>query len=230
MKRLRYVSSIYLIFGLIALFTAAIPGESLSSLVDDAKCSGTPAESVDTRITDNYFQFDIQPNRSSVVISVIFRQIASLVGKDRLIIEGRGVEPSGEGITIFQIRLLNAAGGEGALYEPDLRLPPEWNQRTVLLKDFEGNLPNTASGVEIRLWVPGGPDKRLYLRRCEFLSTSDVAKSLNYVKTDLKSVPAPRALPVPERYRRWTNFGPGGGGWYRVVAISPHNGDCFVGA
>ena len=230
MKRLGYGRSIYLIFGLIALFTAAIYGENPSSLVATAKCSGTPAESVDTQVTDSYFQFDIQPNESSAAISVIFRQISSLAGKERLIIEGRGVEPSGEGITISQIRLLDADGGDGALYEPDLRLPPEWNQRTILFRDFEGNLPNTASGVEIRLWVPGDSGKRLYLRRCEFLSTSDVAKSVSYIKADLKSVPAPQALPIPEKYRRWTNFGPGGGGWYRVVAISPHNGDCFVGA
>ena len=118
MKRLGYGCSIYLIFGLIALSTAAIRGESLASLVDAAKYSGTPAESVDTRVTDSYFQFDIQPNKSSIVISVVFHQAASLAGKERLIIEGRGVEPSGEGITISQIRLLDAAGGEGALYEP----------------------------------------------------------------------------------------------------------------
>ncbi len=230
MKRLGYGCSIYLMLGLIALSTAAIRGEGLSSLLDAAKCSGTPAESVDTQVTDSFFQFDIQPNESSIMISVVFRQAASLAGKERLIIEGRGVEPSSEGITISQIRLLDAAGGQGALYEPDLRLPPEWNQRTVLLRDFKGNLPDTASGVEIHLWVPGGSGKRLYLRRCEFLSTSDVAKSLSYIKADLKSVPAPQAMPISEKYRRWTNFGPGGGGWYRVVAISPHNGDCFVGA
>jgi len=244
MKRLGYGYSICLIFGLMALFTAAIRGESLSSLVEAAKCSGTPVESVDTRVTDSYFQFDIQPNESSIAISVIFHQVVSLAGKERLIIEGRGVEPSGEGITISQISLLDAAGGEGALYEPDLRLPPEWNQRAVLLRDFEGKLPNTVSDVEIHLWVPGGSGKKMFLRRCEFLSTSDVAKSLSYIsapsspvlalgdprKADLKSVPAPQALPISEKYRRWTNFGPGGGGWYRVVAISPHNGDCFVGA
>ncbi|MDH7571848.1 MAG: hypothetical protein QHJ73_19885, partial [Armatimonadota bacterium] len=35
---------------------------------------------------------------------------------------------------------------------------------------------------------------------------------------------------MPPRDRRWVSFGPGGGGWYRVVAFSPHDGACFVGA
>jgi len=231
MKLVRSWCKVGMLVVLAAFGACAVTGESLLSRADLAQCGGDPAGRVRVEVMDTYLRFEIQPETINVSLNVIFRRPASLEGKERLVLEGRSEESSGQGTCLSQLSLLGAEGNESALYEPDLRFPPEWNQRIALLSEFEGDLPDQVRGVVIHLWAPYEVGKKftVYLRRCEFLSRAEVAAELVVPEGPPRKRLEPQALPIPEEHRRWTNFGPGGGGWYRVVAISPHNGICFVG-
>ena len=216
---------------LVVVAAGAVDGAGLLSRVDLAQCDGSPAERVSVEATDTHLRFVVQPEDNNSSIRVVFREALSLKGKERLVLEGRSEESSGQGTCLSRISLHPAGAGEDALYEPDLRFPPEWNQRTVLLNEFEGAVPEEVRAVTIHVWAPDetGGEYRICLRRCEFLSRAEVARELTVSKGPARARKPARALPVAEDHRRWVNFGPGGGGWYRVVAISPHDGACFVG-
>jgi len=214
------------------LAAPAVRGQGLPSRVDPAQCGGEPDGRVAVELTDTHLRFQVRPEDSNSAVRVVFREPVSPEGKERLVLEGRSEESSGQGTCLSRLTLLAADGGEDAIYEPDLRFPPEWNLRTVLLKEFEGELPHAVRGVVIGLWAPNEVGKQfaLYLRRCDLLSRAEVAAELTVPEGPPRERPEPRALPVPEQLRHWTNVGAcGGGGWYRVVAFSPHDGACFVG-
>ena len=216
---------------LLACPALPLRAEGLASQVDIAKCGGPTVRAVRVRAEGGLLRIDVRSDGPESYIRLILREPVSTKGKSRLVIEGRCEESSGLALCVAAVKLLGTAAGKGTVYEPDILLPPEWNQRTVLLKDFDGALPAQVQGIEFRLWAPGeaGKQYRLYLRRITFVSMPDVAAALSPGPTPRTRL-EPRRVAVGEEHRRWVNFGPGGGGWYRVVAFSPHSGACFVGA
>ncbi len=176
-------------------------------------------------------RFDVQSPASGADVSLVFGRPVLLAGKDRLVLEGRGEESTGLAVHISRLVLLDANGRAAAVHEEDFMFGPEWNRRTLLFADFDQRPPETIRGVVIYLWQPGEIGQRytLYLRRCQFLSPAEVAAELRPPAKSVRRWLVPRASAVAPEDRRWTNLGPGGGGWYRTVAISPHDGTCLVG-
>jgi photosystem II stability/assembly factor-like uncharacterized protein len=183
------------------------------------------------RAVGDHLRFDIRPAAPESRVEMWFAEPVSLRDKERLLIEARGEEPASLRVCNHWLELLDAQGKVLARHEPDLGFPPEWNLRGVLLSAFGENLPQEISGVRFGFWTPGlvGKEFRFYLRRFEFLSTAEVAATVR-PPTGVPRQRLPcRATPLAAEQRAWSNFGPGGGGWYRVIAISPHDGTCFVG-
>lgn len=178
-----------------------------------------------------HFRFDIRSDSPGAQISIVFDRPLSLAGKDRLVLEGRGEESTDLAVHVSRLALVAADGRSVAVYEEDFMFPPEWNRRTLLLDDFESQPPKAVRGVVLSLWEPGEAGKlyTLRLRRCEFLSPDEVAAELRPNAENVRRVIVPRASTMEAEGRRWTNLGPGGGGWFRTVAISPHDGVCLAG-
>lgn len=178
-----------------------------------------------------HLRFDVGSKSPGAQISIAIDRPLSLAGKDRLVLEGRGEESTGLAVHVSRVALLDADGRSAAVYEEDLMFPPEWNRRTLLLDDFDRRPPDMVRGVVVSLWEPGEAGKRytLRVRRCAFLSPGQVAAELEPAVERVRPSLAPLASTVDAKDRRWTNLGPGGGGWYRTVAISPHDGLCLVG-
>lgn len=208
----------------------SIAAESAPSDVDLTAIRVSPNGDVQFVGTEG-LRFDIQSESPGAQISIAFPRLLSLAGKDRLVLEGRGEESTGLAVHVSRVTLLDADGRSAAVYEEDLMFPPEWNRRTLLLDDFDRRPPGTVRGIVISLWEPGEVGKRytLWLRRCESLSRDQVAAELRPTLEKHRPVVAPRLPTARGEDRRWTNLGPGGGGWYRTVAISPHDGLCLVG-
>ncbi len=204
----------------------------LSSQVAAEQCAAMPAGDITVDGVDGHLRFDLRPESAMSSVHLVFRSSVPTAGTDRLVIEGRSDEGSGLALCVSRVRLLDANGPDHLVYEPDLILPPEWNRRTILLRDFEGDVPDMVSGLELSLWAPQEAGRRfsLYLRRCELLGPADVAAELRPPTRPRQARAVAQSGRVPPEHAHWTNFGPGGGGWYRVVAISPHDGTCFVGA
>ena len=201
--------------------------------VDPAASRVTPGGELQLIGTQDasHLRFDVQSESPGAEVSIIFQRPLSLVGKDRLVLEGRGEESTGSAVHISRVALLDADGRSAAICEDDLMFPPEWNRRTLVLDDFDRRPPETVRGVIVSLWEPGEVGKRytLRLRRCEFLSRDQVAAELKPTLEKHRPMVASHASTAQVEDRRWTNLGPGGGGWYRTVAISPHDGLCLVG-
>ncbi len=211
------------------LYAAPAP---LSSRVAAERCATMPAGEVAVDGADGHLRFELRTESSTSSVRVAFSEGMPTGGMDRLIIEGRGAESSGLALCVSRVTLLDGDGRPGPVYEPDLILPPEWNRRAVLLADFDAAMPDELGGVEFTLWAPQDAGGRfsIHLRRCELLSAADVASELLPPTRAREALPRSDGKPAPEEDRHWTSFGPGGGGWYRVVAISPHDGSCFVGS
>ena len=225
-----------LFVGSLAATSAVLPHRSLAGSmgpeVDLKKCGGTSPDVVRARLgRDGHLELVVQSRSAGATVQVALRRPASLAGKDRLVLEGRGEESSRLSLCIARIHLVGASGREEMVYEPDLLLPPEWNRRTVLLDEFVGPKLREVRSVILDLWAPNesGREYKLHLRRCEFISPAQVATELRTTAAPRRRI-EPRAQVVPPDERHWISFGPGGGGWYRTVAISPHTGDCFLGA
>lgn len=178
-----------------------------------------------------HLQFDIQSGSPNAQISIVFHRLFSLAGKDRLVLEGRGEESTGLAVHVSRVTLLDADGRSMAVYQEDLMFPPEWNRRTLLLDDFDRRPTGPVRQIVVSLWEPGEVGKRytLRLRRCEFISPEQVAAELRPVPKKGRPTRTPPASTAKVEDRHWTNLGPGGGGWYRTVAISPHDGVCLIG-
>ena len=207
-------------------------GGTMKRQVDLQECGSTSREGARACFgRDGRLEMALRSQAATAQVRVALRRPASLTGKDRLIIEGRAELPSRLPLCIAQVQLVGTSGHEKMVYDPDLLLPFEWNRHTLLLDEFKGPKLAEVQAVILALWAPSevGRDYELHLRRCEFLSLKQVATELRTTATPRSRI-EPHALAVPPEDRRWTSFGPGGGGWYRTVAISPHTGDCFVGA
>lgn len=209
----------------------AVAAGDLPSLVEIERCGGSPEGNVEAALDGDHLRFDIRATGPDVRVRIAFAEAQSWQGRERLVIEARAEESSDLRMCIANISVEDGDGVTHRVYQPDLLIPPEWNRRAVLFRDMEGEVPEEVQAVILQLWVPDevGRLSRLHVRRCEVLSREDVAAEL-----PLPDGPPPAAREVirdpgePE-HRRWTSLGPGGGGWYRVVAISPHDGTCFIG-
>ena len=205
---------------------------ALPEVVDPRLCTGLQGTHVSATVRGDHVQLDVRPSQSESGVQIMFRQPLLLRGKERLLIEARGEESSGLRVCNHWIELLGPDASAAARYDPDLNFPPEWNQRTVLLTELKGSLPQEITGARLGFWAPHdvGKEFRFYLRRFAFLSVEEVAAAVRPpVGAPRPHLPA-KSEPLPRERQTWRSFGPGGGGWYRVVAISPHDGVCFVGA
>ncbi|OGV72720.1 MAG: hypothetical protein A3K19_02780 [Lentisphaerae bacterium RIFOXYB12_FULL_65_16] len=174
--------------------------------------------------------FAVRPAQAEVTVRLVLREPLALTGKERLVLEARGEEWSKQSLCMSRVRLL-AADMTEALYEPDLGITPEWNRRTVMLHDFSGPLPAETRTIEFGLWNPGdvGREFRLYLRRIAFLTPEEVFAELQVPQRPPRPRLTVRKSELTAADRRWVSFDPGGGGWYRTVAFSPHDGSCWLG-
>jgi photosystem II stability/assembly factor-like uncharacterized protein len=174
-------------------------------------------------------RFSFAPSGREITLRVTFKEPLSLAGKDRLVIDARGEEWSGISLCVSRV-ILAGADGSKAVYEPDLGFPPDWNRRAVSLREFEGKLPNEVKTVEFGLYTEY-PGKKInfWIKRFEFLSLEDVFSELKYPESPARPrLPVKKTELLPE-HRRWVSIDPGGGGWYRTVAFSPHDGSCWLG-
>lgn len=203
----------------------------LMAAVDLARCGGSPAGAAEVVAEGDHLRFDIRAPRPDVRVQIAFAQAQSWQGRERLVLEGRAEESTGLRMTVASLALVDGSGESRKVYEPDLIFPPEWNQRTLLLRDFEAPVPEQVRGVALQLWLPEEVGKlcRLRIRRCEALSREQVAAALQPPEGPPPMARAPQVYAGGYEHQRWTSFGPGGGGWYRTVAISPHDGTCFIG-
>ncbi len=201
--------------------------------VDLAASRVRPGETLQLVAADDaaHLRAEVRSDSPGAQVMLVFRRPLSLAGMDRLVLEGRGAESAGQGVLVSRVALLDGRGQPVAIHHEDHRFPPEWNRRTFLFADFDRQTPETVQGIALSLWEPREAGKRytLRLRRCEFLSPDQVAGELQPSSENTRPALAVRTSPVDAEHRRWTNLGPGGGGWYRTVAISPHDGTCLVG-
>lgn len=161
--------------------------------------------------------------------TIAFRDPLVTTGKERFVLEARAEESTQ---TYFCVSQTEFAGAEGTscTYEPDLLFPPTWCLREVLLSDMPSGLPTAVTGLRLTFWAPycAGEEIRFYLRRIEFQSRTEVAAELQPGPATRRPLPLTPVEPTPTD-QRWVNLGPGGGGWFRDIAISPHDGTCFIG-
>ena len=216
----------------IGTFRVGYASSALLDVIAANRCAGLNRAGLSARIEGDHVRLDIRPVAFESGVEIVFRTPLATGGRDRLVVEARGEESSGLRLCNHWIELLGESGQQIARYEPDLGFPPEWNQRTVLLKGFAQEVPTQIHAVRLGFWAPRemGKEFRFYLRRFDFLSVTDVAAAVQPPTTRPRQRLPVSAEQLPEEQQVWTNFGPGGGGWYRVVAISPHDGTCFVGA
>ena len=57
-------------------------------------------------------------------------------------------------LVVSQVVLEGQTKQQRATHDPDVLLPPEWNRRTLLLRNFQGALPEAVESVELVLWAP----------------------------------------------------------------------------
>lgn len=212
------------------LIAAALPAAAapLAALVDPAQCRVTPAGAVAAQGNAVAVTIRMGPGPEAAA-EVRLREPLSTAGKERLVLEARGGETTSTYLCVSRTSLL---GKEGLAcdYEPDLLFPPTWSLREVLASDMPANLPSEVWGVRFHIWAPtdAGRTVRLYVRRLQFQSREEVAAELRPRPAARRALPVARSAPKPDE-QRWVSLGPGGGGWFRTVAISPHDGACFLG-
>lgn len=217
---------------IIASLSSVVANGSLPD-IDLAASRVSPAGDVQSIGAEGarHLQFDVQSKSPNAQISLVFHRLVSLAGKDRLVREGRGEESTGLAVHVSRVTLLDADGRSVAVHQEDLMFPPEWNRRTLLLDDFDRRPTEPVRAIVVSLWEPGEVGRRytLRLRRCEFISPEQVAAELRPIPKKGRPARTPPASTAKVESRHWTNLGPGGGGWYRTVAISPHDGVCLIG-
>lgn len=225
-----YLARRLLAVSLVALAVAATAGAGgLSEGLDLARCGGSPEGGVKVTAVGPAVRYDIRSDAATARVRLAFRRPLTTDGKERLLLDARADESSQLSACVSRVELIGADGAVAATYEPDLLFAPEWNLREVLFRDIPGTMPAEIHAVDLHLWMPGekGREYAFWVRRCEVQSAADVAAALRVPeRTSRRPLPVRRAEGAP----RWESFGPGGGGWYRVVAFSPHTGACFVGA
>jgi hypothetical protein len=225
----------FLILFLVSVMLVAVGSaageEGLPARLDQARCGGSPSGGVSVTVVGSAVRCGIRSETATARVRLVFQQPLVTAGHERLLLDGRGEESSALSLCIARVVLIDADGREAATYEPDILFPREWNLREILFRDFPSPLPAAIAGLDLHFWAPAerGREYAFWLRRCEVQSTADVAASLRPADARARR-PLPVRPATPDIAQRWESFGPGGGGWYRVVAFSPHTGACFVGA
>jgi photosystem II stability/assembly factor-like uncharacterized protein len=215
----------------VLLVVPPVVADEFSARFDLARCGGSPPEGVAVSSVGGVLRCAIRSETATARVRLTFRTPLQTAGCERLLLEGRGEESTELSLCVSRVVLMDSSGKTAATYEPDLLFPPQWNLREVLLRDFEGTIPAAISAIDLHFWAPGerGNEYAFWLRRCELQSAGQVAAELRRAAGPGRPPLPVRAAP-PDARQRWESLGPGGGGWYRVVAFSPHTGACFVGA
>ncbi len=200
----------------------------IAALVDPAQCRVSPVGTV--AVEGDAVVVTVRVGQSAEVDATLrFREPLSTAGKERLVLEARGDESTHTYVCLSRTSFLGP-DGQTCHYEPDLLFPPTWNLSEVLVADMPAGLPAAVAGVNLHFWAPTdlGRDIRFHIRRLQWQSREEVAADLKARPAARVSLPAAPRAPKPAE-QRWTSLGPGGGGWFRTVAISPHDGTCFLG-
>jgi photosystem II stability/assembly factor-like uncharacterized protein len=210
----------------LSVLLATVPAfASPPPAIDPTRCRVSPAGTVTQE--GNVLTVTVRPDGVQMGQATLrFAEPVPLADAERLVLGMRGEEATRTYLCIARIAFLgtNAAQAE---FEPDVLVPVTWAQRDILLRDMKSPPPPAVAAVQLHFWSPesAGGEIRLHIRRLQFQSRADLA-------AETRPGSAARA-PLPVRRAagggRWTNIGPGGGGWFRTVAISPHDGTCFVG-
>lgn len=210
---------------LVAVPTVAMP---VAQLVDGAQSKVTPSGTVTAEGGDVVITVRAGDSPDTAA-ELRFRQPLLTSGKDRFVLEARADEITRAYLCQSQTVFIGDDGTSLA-YEPDLSFTPTWSLREVLLSDMPSGLPKAVVGLRLNFWSPynAGREIRFLLRRLEFQSTTEMAAELHLGPATRRPLPMKPVAPAPAD-QRWVNLGPGGGGWFRDIAISPHDGTCFVG-
>lgn len=210
---------------LVAIPVAAVP---VAQLVDLPQSKVTPSGTVTAEGGDVVITVRAGDSANSGA-ELRFRQPLLTSGKDRFVLEARADEITHTYFCQSQTMFVGE-DGTSLTYEPDLSFTPTWSLREVLLSDMPSGLPRAITGLRLTFWAPynTGREMRLLLRRLEFQSTAEVAAELRPGPATRKPLPMEPVAPTPAQ-QRWVNLGPGGGGWFRDIAISPLDGTCFIG-
>ncbi len=213
---------------LLFLTAAGLTAAPLADQADPRRCQAAPNGAV--TVEGPAVRFTVRSPNPGGSVQWMFKQPLITAGRERLVLDGRGEEPTLEGVLVARVMALDAKGAVVATYEPDILFPPEWNLRELLFSEFDRPLPAQIAGLAMHLWLPNqlGQPCHLRLRRAEVIAREQVRAELQPTETPRPALPVQRVEPA-DADRRWTNLGPGGGGWYRVMAISPHDGACYVG-
>ena len=214
---------------IVAILAAAVSvaAAPVSGLIDVAQSRVTPAGTVTAEGGD--IVITVRLDGSNAGAELRFRQPLLTSGKDRFVLEARADEVTRTYLCQSQTTFLDDNGGS-LLYEPDLLFPPTWSLREILLSDMPPGLPKAVQGLRLGFWAPysAGREIRFLLRRLEFQSTAEMTAEVRPGPPQRRPLPLQPMAPTPAE-QRWVNLGPGGGGWFRDLAISPHDGACFVG-
>ncbi len=212
----------------LALAIVSAPAAPIASLVDPSRCRVTPAGAV--TVDRDVVAVTIRMGRGPQAEAVLqLRESLATIGKERLVLEARGEETTHTYLNVSRTSFAPRRGPE-CNYEPDLLFPATWTLREVLVADMPSNLPAEITAVRLHFWAPADAEReiRFYLRRLQWQSRDDVAAELRPGPAVRAASPMKRVEPQPSD-QRWLSMGPGGGGWFRTVAISPHDGACFIG-
>lgn len=206
-----------------ALIAAALPP------IDVAQSKIQPAG--DIRLEGNAFILTIHLGEGPMAEAWLrFREPMELHKKERFVIEARGEEATQTFLIVSRLTFQGADGTE-AIYEPDLLFPLTWTLFDILFADVDKPMPNRLIGVRFSFWAPDsvGSTIRFALRRLESQSAAELKAELHPRPVKRQALPVQKRLSSSSSGAKWTNLGPGGGGWFRTVAISPHDGACFIG-
>jgi len=99
-------------------------GQGLPPQADLARSPGSPAGRVAVTAGEKEARFDVRPESWGASLRLAFRQPLATAAKERLLLEGRSTEHSGQGLYVARLILLDARGAAAATYEPDIILPP----------------------------------------------------------------------------------------------------------
>lgn len=207
---------------------ASLAAAPIAALVDPAQCKVVPAGTV--RVEAGVVTVTVQMGRGpQAEATLALREPLDRIGKERLVLEARGEETTGTYLCVSRTSL-SGQNTPWCDYEPDLLFPPTWTLREIVTADMPANLPAKVAAIRLHFWAPSdsGREVRFHLRRLDWQSRDEVALELRGAATVRSAIPMARSAPRRSD-ERWVNLGPGGGGWFRTVAISPHDGTTFVG-
>lgn len=210
--------------GTVAIPAAAVP---VAQLVDLSQSQVTPAGSVTADGDAVVLTIRMDPGMGWAELR--FREPLVTTGRDRFVIEARAEENTEAYLCMSQTEL-RGEGAASCTYEPDFLFPPTWCLSEVRTAELPANLPPAVTGLRLTFWGPynAGREVRLFIRRLEFQTLAEVAAELRPGPATRQPRPVKTVAPRPAA-QRWESLSPGGGGWYRTIAISPHDGTCFVG-